>query len=78
VADCRPDYARQLKPKFDGTMEIYDFKFGVVRDNNPSLGIRKGRITLSNDELQAIFDNVVNKILNSCLNSLIKQKAEVI
>jgi hypothetical protein len=58
-------------------MPNYDFKFGVGRDNDESLGIRKGRITLSNDELKPLFDDVVSKILNSCLTSLIEQKAEV-
>jgi hypothetical protein len=71
------DYTQQLKPKFDGTMENYDFKFGHIRDNDPSLRIRKGRIALSNQELKPVFDAVVNKILNNCLSSLIKQKTEV-
>ena len=59
-------------------MKHYDCKFGVNMDNDPSLGIRRGRITLSNQELQPVFDAVVDKILKSCLNALIMQKAEVI
>jgi hypothetical protein len=72
------DYARQLKPKFDGTVENYDFRFGHIGDNDPSLGIRKGRISLSNNELKPLFDDAVNKILNSCLESLRQQKTQVI
>jgi hypothetical protein len=78
MPDSSSDRLRQLKPKFDGAMEKYDFKFGVIRDNDPSLGIHKGRITLSKQELKPIFDGVVKRILNSCLNSLRRQKAQVI
>jgi hypothetical protein len=59
-------------------METYDFKFGKHADNDPHLGIRKGRITISNQELKPPFDDVVTKILNSCLNSLVRQKTKVI
>jgi hypothetical protein len=59
-------------------MDTYDFKFGVIRDNDPRVGIHKGRITLSNQELKAIFGDAVNKILNSCLESLRQQKTQVI
>jgi hypothetical protein len=51
-------------------MENYNFKFGLNRDHDPSLGIHKGRITLSNEELKLLFDEVVNEILESCLNTL--------
>ena len=69
--------AQQLKPKFDGTMEKYDLKFGQITDNDPSLKIYKGRITLSSKELSPVFDAVISKILASCLKSLIRQKTEV-
>jgi hypothetical protein len=59
-------------------MDTYDFKFGATRDNDPSVGIRRGRITLSNQELKPLFGVLVNKILNSCLDSLIGQNAKVI
>jgi hypothetical protein len=63
---------------FDGTMEKYDFRFGHINDNAPSLGICKGRITLSKEELKPLFDDAVNKILNNCLKSLRQQKTQVI
>jgi len=59
-------------------MQNYDFKFGVNRDNDPRLGIHKGRITLSDRELEPLFDEVIQEILKSCLNTLIGQKTEVI
>jgi hypothetical protein len=77
ATDSRSDY-RQLKPKFDGTMANYDFRFGSPRDHDPSLGINKGNITLSNDELKPLFDDAVTKILESCLDSLKRQKTQVI
>jgi len=63
---------------FDGTTEKYTLKFGFITDNDPSLGIHKGRITLSNEELKPVFDAVIGKIIKSCLGTLIGQKAEVI
>jgi hypothetical protein len=79
VPDSSSDYARQLKPKFDGTLENCDFRFGPITDHDPALGIQRGRIRLSaKEELKPLFDDVVNKILNSCLNSLRQQRAQVI
>jgi hypothetical protein len=68
----------QLKPKFDGQAEAYDIKFGVSREDNPDFGIHKGRITLSKGELQPLFDEVVNKIVENSLGIIAKQKAEVL
>jgi hypothetical protein len=59
-------------------MEIYDFRFGFPQDDDPSRRIFKGRISLSNDELKSCFDNVVERIIDSCLTSLIEQKTKVI
>jgi hypothetical protein len=59
-------------------MEKYDFWFGSPLNHDPSLGIHRGRIILSNEELEPLFDDAVNKILNSCLESLRQQKTQVI
>jgi hypothetical protein len=58
-------------------MEKYSFKFGTEMDDYPSLGIHKGRIVLSNEELEPAFDRVIGKIVTSCLNVILNQKAEV-
>jgi len=52
-------------------------KFGVIGDNAPSLGIQKGRIVLSNQDLKPIFDAVVETIVASCSRIIVDQRAEV-
>jgi hypothetical protein len=59
-------------------MEKYSFKFGADTDNHASLGINKGKITLSNEELEPVFDRVIGKIVMSCSNVILSQNAEVI
>jgi hypothetical protein len=71
------NYAPQLKPKFDGRMENYDLKFGGISDNDPSLGIHKGKITLSDQDLKPVFHPVINKIVTSCSSIINSQKTEV-
>lgn len=58
-------------------MEQYSLKFGGISESDPSLGIHKGRITLFDGDLRAIFDVVINRIIESCLSGIITQKAEV-
>jgi hypothetical protein len=62
---------------FDAAMDKYTFKFGKPTDSDPRLGIHKGKISLSNQELQPLFDAVINKIIMSCSRALINKKSEV-
>jgi hypothetical protein len=62
---------------FDATMDKYTFKFGINTDNDPGIGIYKGRISLSNQELKPVFDAVIEKIITSCSSALIRQRTEV-
>jgi hypothetical protein len=71
------DHPRKLKPEFDGKKGKYDLKFGPTSDNDPTLGIHKGKITLSNQELKPIFDAVINKIVTSCSRIIVNHRAEV-
>jgi hypothetical protein len=57
--------------------ETYDLKFGVIREDNPTLGINKGWITFSKEELQLLFDEVVNRIVASSLSAIVREKAKV-
>ena len=59
-------------------MDKYQLKFGISSDNDPSLGIHKGKIALSNQELKLVFDTVIDRIATSCLSTIISKKAEVI
>lgn len=67
-----------VKPQFDGTRDEYSLKFGSVKDNNPRLGINKGKITVSAKDLKRIFDSVTEQIVKSCFKSLIDQKAKYV
>ena len=69
--------ARQLKPKFQGAEHPWQFTFGTNRDNDSSLGIQKGSITLSNEDLKRAFDPVINQIVKSCSRVVSTEKAEV-
>ncbi|KIM20152.1 hypothetical protein M408DRAFT_334110 [Serendipita vermifera MAFF 305830] len=66
-------FETELKPSFDGKMDYYELKFGSIKDNEPSIGVQKGRIALSSDELRPIFDSVTDQILRSCIGTLISQ-----
>jgi hypothetical protein len=70
-------HARQLKPKFDGTMDTYNLRFSCSDDNDSRLGIHKGEITISNQEIKPLFDTVIDKIVTNCFDTLISQKTEV-
>ncbi|KIM20667.1 hypothetical protein M408DRAFT_333876, partial [Serendipita vermifera MAFF 305830] len=71
-------FENDIKPQFDGTMDEYSLKFGSVRDNEPSIGINKGKITVSAKELTDVFDAVTRQIITSCFGSLEKQKAKYV
>ncbi|KIM26383.1 hypothetical protein M408DRAFT_192539 [Serendipita vermifera MAFF 305830] len=71
-------FERELKPMFNGIIEEYPLEFGAPSDNNPSLGIHNGRITLSNQELKPIFDRVINKIVKGCSSVIISQNAQYV
>jgi hypothetical protein len=77
ISEFSSDHVRQLKPTFDATKDQYTFKFGTNGDNDPDLGIHKGRISLSNKELKPVFDAVINKIITNCSNALVSQRTEV-
>ncbi|KIM20153.1 hypothetical protein M408DRAFT_148390 [Serendipita vermifera MAFF 305830] len=69
-------FEREVKPMFDGVIEEHTLEFGAPDDNNPSLGICEGRITLSNRELKPIFDSVINQIVEHCSRVIIREKVQ--
>jgi hypothetical protein len=71
------DYTPEIKPKFDGVAEKYTLKFGSPSENDESIGISKGKLTLSNKEITTVFEPVVNKIVRSCSSVIASQKTEV-
>ncbi|KIM20156.1 hypothetical protein M408DRAFT_334112 [Serendipita vermifera MAFF 305830] len=69
-------FEREVKPMFDGIIEEHILEFGAPSDNDPSLGIYKGHITLSNQELKIVFDSVISQIVERCLSVIISQQAQ--
>lgn len=68
-------FENEVKPVFDDTDEEYGFKCGYERDNEPSRGINKGKITISAKDLKDVFDVVISEIVTTCFRSLVDQKA---
>ncbi|KIM23508.1 hypothetical protein M408DRAFT_27851 [Serendipita vermifera MAFF 305830] len=71
-------FENQLKPIFDGILGEYSLQLGSTRENDPGLGICKGKIILSNQDLKPAFDLVAEQIINNTLTSLIKRHPEYI
>ncbi|KIM23513.1 hypothetical protein M408DRAFT_262852 [Serendipita vermifera MAFF 305830] len=69
-------FEKELKPTFDGITEEYSFRFGSIKDDDSSLGIAKGRITLLDRELKPAFDLVIEKMIASCFHILVEQKTK--
>jgi hypothetical protein len=51
--------------------------FGGPRDNDRSLGILKGKLSLTQAEVSSTFDGVVSRIMDSCLHLLRGRKVQV-
>ncbi|KIM23505.1 hypothetical protein M408DRAFT_332335 [Serendipita vermifera MAFF 305830] len=71
-------FEKDVKPKFDGIRDRYDLKFGVIRDNGLRVGIERGRIALSNEDLKPAFDVVTDKVCKDCSEVLPGQKTEYV
>ncbi|KIM23490.1 hypothetical protein M408DRAFT_332321 [Serendipita vermifera MAFF 305830] len=71
-------FEREVKPRFDGTQDRYYLNFGASIDNDPSVGIERGRIALSNEDLKPAFDVVTDMVCKNCSEVLPGQKAEYV
>jgi hypothetical protein len=60
----------QTKRLFGGPYSSNIIHFGRSSDNDREKGVIKGRITLTSEEIQYTFDDVVTKIIDSCLKLL--------
>ncbi|KIM24672.1 hypothetical protein M408DRAFT_331646 [Serendipita vermifera MAFF 305830] len=76
LGDILEEFEKKTKRKFDGTQVNSIIKFGRDWDNDREHGIFKGRITLSKDEVQSTFNEVIPRIVNSCSNLLSGRKVE--
>ena len=60
-----------LKPRSDIDLRIQDW------DNDREHGVWKGRITLTKDDVEQAFHEVVPRIVSSCSNLISGRKLEV-
>lgn len=60
-------FENRTKRLFDGEMTNYAVEFGTTRDNDRPRGIIKGRLSLTMNEVSSTFEDVIHRIVNSCL-----------
>ncbi|KIM20871.1 hypothetical protein M408DRAFT_30005 [Serendipita vermifera MAFF 305830] len=60
-------FESRTKRLFDGEMTNYAVEFGTTRDNDRPKGIIKGRLSLTMNEISSTFEDVIQRIVNSCL-----------
>lgn len=70
------EFERKTKRRFDGTQTSI-IRFGRDWDNDKQVGIVKGRLTLSKDEVASAFRAVIPRIVSSVSNLLDARKVEV-
>ncbi|KAH7100093.1 hypothetical protein BKA62DRAFT_263816 [Auriculariales sp. MPI-PUGE-AT-0066] len=76
IQDMVTVFERKTKRKFDGGPEASVIAFGHARDNDPSVNISKGRITLSSGEVGLAFQNALFDIGESFQQVLERAKGE--
>ncbi|PVF93791.1 hypothetical protein CPB86DRAFT_767059 [Serendipita vermifera] len=64
------EFEKKTKRRFGGDLSSNVISFGRNSDNDREHGIFKGKITLTPEEIQSTFDDVVTKIVGSCLKLL--------
>ncbi|KAH7100088.1 hypothetical protein BKA62DRAFT_831203 [Auriculariales sp. MPI-PUGE-AT-0066] len=68
--------ANSKKRKFDGSPDASVIAFGRARDNDPTVNISKGRITLTSEEVAMTFQNAIFDIGESFQHVLERAKGE--
>ncbi|KAG8813936.1 hypothetical protein FRC17_001372 [Serendipita sp. 399] len=69
-------FEQKAKRAFDGSQRDSVIQFGSNKDNDTKYNIVKGKITLSNEEVQAAYLTVISSITGSCLNLLANRTAQ--
>jgi molecular chaperone DnaK (HSP70) len=68
---------RKTKRIFDGLQASNVIDFGSSRDNDRPRGIFKGKLSLTQEEVEALFADVIKRIVESCLELLKSRKVQV-
>ncbi|KAG8829563.1 hypothetical protein FRC17_006389 [Serendipita sp. 399] len=59
------EFETKTKRLFDGTQEKSNIQFGHNKDNDPSYGILKGRITIDKELIEKSFNITIQQIISS-------------
>ncbi|KAG8816704.1 hypothetical protein FRC17_000214 [Serendipita sp. 399] len=59
------EFETKTKRLFDGTQEKSNIQFGRNKDNDPSYGILKGRITIDKELIEKSFNVTIQQIISS-------------
>ncbi|KAG8819814.1 hypothetical protein FRC18_011910 [Serendipita sp. 400] len=70
IVEMVRSFEKKTKRIFDGTQTTNILDFGGSRDNDRAHGILKGKITLSKEEVGRSFDDVIARVMESCLKLL--------
>jgi molecular chaperone DnaK (HSP70) len=68
---------RKTKRIFDGDQASNVVEFGGSRDTDRPRGIIKGKLSLTRQEVEAPFEDVIKRIVESCLELLNGRKVQV-
>ncbi|KIM25126.1 hypothetical protein M408DRAFT_331414 [Serendipita vermifera MAFF 305830] len=71
-------FESRTKRLFDGEVTSYAVNFGTTRDNDRPNGIIKGKLSLTKTEIGSTFEDVIKRIMDSCLGLLQGRKVKYI
>ncbi|KIM19487.1 hypothetical protein M408DRAFT_83484, partial [Serendipita vermifera MAFF 305830] len=78
IIDMVTAFEGRTKRLFDGEAMNYAVDFGSTRDNDRANGVIKGRLSLTATEIGSAFEDVIKRIMDSCLNLLKGRKVKYI
>ncbi|KIM25132.1 hypothetical protein M408DRAFT_316623 [Serendipita vermifera MAFF 305830] len=76
IAEMVGAFENRTKRLYDGTMGNYVVDFGGTRDNDRPYGIIRGKLSLTSQDVSSTFQDVVQRIGESCLRLLGNHKAK--
>ncbi|KIM25124.1 hypothetical protein M408DRAFT_26524 [Serendipita vermifera MAFF 305830] len=78
IVDMVTAFEGRTKRLFDGKTTNYAVDFGSTRDNDRPNRVIKGRLSLTATEIGSTFEDVIKRIMDSCLHLLSGQKVKYI
>ncbi|KIM19447.1 hypothetical protein M408DRAFT_43717, partial [Serendipita vermifera MAFF 305830] len=78
IVDMVTAFEGKTKRLFDGEATNYTVDFGSTRDNDRTSGVIRGRLSLTATEVGSTFEDVIKRVMDSCLNLLRGQEVKYI